>query len=309
MDRLTDSMPVADRPDELSQRFARDGYLYFRGLIPREDVLDVRADVLGAVDEAGWLEPGAPRDEARPQLEACAAEPSDEYMPMYAKVQAVESFHRLAHHPAVTAVLGPLVGGDLLVHPRKIARVNVPSPEISYGVTPPHQDYRYIQGTTDVITAWVPFGTYPVGHGGLKILPGSQRLGLLRAVPVPRMGGIGVEIADDAPGWSTVDYAAGDLVMFHSFTVHAGTPNASSSIRISGDFRYQSTRDPIVPETLNPHYDTNMRLGWPELTRTWASRDWIAVPEGVRTKPYEDGMADLRPPAPRLVVVDAVSTH
>ena len=42
-----DSTPVLDRPEELRARADRDGYLFFRGLLPAEDVLEVRRQLLG----------------------------------------------------------------------------------------------------------------------------------------------------------------------------------------------------------------------------------------------------------------------
>jgi hypothetical protein len=52
---------VESHPDEgadvLRSRMEADGYLFFRGLVPADEVLAVRRDVLTLCAEAGWLDP------------------------------------------------------------------------------------------------------------------------------------------------------------------------------------------------------------------------------------------------------------
>ena len=44
----------------LRARLAEDGYLFLRGLLPREVILDVRTRLLSKAMEGGWLAPNSP---------------------------------------------------------------------------------------------------------------------------------------------------------------------------------------------------------------------------------------------------------
>ena len=68
----------------------------------------------------------------------------------YGDVQRLESFHSLAHHPAIIEVIEKLTGETVFVHPLKIARLMIPAK--SNSPTPPHQDYIFIQGSKTVYT-------------------------------------------------------------------------------------------------------------------------------------------------------------
>ena len=48
--QLVDSTELLDSGDALRARAAEEGYLFFRKLIPAEDVLAVRADILTVVE-------------------------------------------------------------------------------------------------------------------------------------------------------------------------------------------------------------------------------------------------------------------
>ena len=262
----------------LRDRLTTDGYLYFAGLLPREAVAAVRADVLGVLDRSGWLVAGSDVADGVPGVE-WINEGDDLFFPMYRELQSLYSFHALAHHDALVAAIGRLLGDEVLVHPRKISRVTFP--DNPFGTTPPHQDYRFIQGTPDVITAWVPLGDLTAGEGGLRVLAGSQHQGLRPPVSYDAVGGIGVAADDTLPGWATTTFEMGDVLLFHSLTVHGAVPNRSHHLRISADYRYQAVRHPVTEGTLHPHYHPSIP-DWPALTGGWASTDVIEAPSGTR---------------------------
>lgn len=256
----------------LRDDFAQDGLVFLRGLIPAAQVEAVRADVLGVLDGLGWV------DDDRP-LVPPVNEGDEAYFPMYAEVQRLESFHRLGHAPAlVDTVRALLQADDVLVHPRKIVRVNFPESE--FATTAPHQDYVFNQGTTDVITAWVPLGGVDRERGGLKLLRGSHVGRLRKTHPNDTVGGLAIDIPDDDPAWDTIDYEPGDVVLFHSLTVHAAQPNRSGHLRLSADFRYQSASEPIATGSLHPHFYPAVP-GWDDLTRGWSSTEAVAAPDGL----------------------------
>ena len=182
----------------------------------------------------------------------------------------LESFHTLAHDRALWGLMEVLLGSDVLLQPSNIARMIFPS--ATEHTTPAHQDYVHIQGTPDVWTAWMPLGACPHSLGGLSVLTGSHKLGIL---PVSRSLGAGglKSHTDDVDGeWVSSPFGLGDALFFHSHTVHRGLPNLSGNrLRLSVDYRYQRASDPVSDVVLTPH---QARLSWEEVYRGWKSDEF-----------------------------------
>jgi hypothetical protein len=300
MDALRETL-ASDAADDLRERLAADGYLFFRGLLDPAAVLETRRAVLGALDGVGWLAPGAPIDDALPsdrvRREEASADPA--YFEAYTAIQRLQPFHELAHDPSMVATMERILGGKVLVHPRKIARVGLPQDDFVVGA---HQDFPLNQGSPDVLTAWVAIGDCPDELGGLRVLPGSHRRGLLPVEAVPNVGGLRVaEALDDGPGWLTADFRAGDVLVFHSLTVHAAKRNHTDRLRLSCDFRYQAASDPVVEGSLVPHYFPVVP-GHDDLTAGWTSRHAIGVPDGLTVvAPFDPFTGPNEPVRSRLV--------
>ena len=265
------------RNDELVARFREDGYLFFRGLVDRSTVMQVRHDVAHAIASVGWTAPGTDPMDALPGPDI-RREADEHWWPGYTAVQSQESFHRLAHDPALLRPIRVLAGDDVLVHPRKICRISFPG---SGFPTPPHQDFPLIQGGVDVFTLWTPFGDCTEEMGGLRLLEGSHLDGLRKPVLLAGVGGVGVQASEDDPRWRTTSWRVGDVVIFLSFTVHWAPANEADRIRLSGDYRYQAVREPVVEGSLHPHIHPPIP-GWDVLAADWESREWISVPDGVQ---------------------------
>src|SRR5581483_1806253 len=239
---------------ELTRRFHQDGYLFFRRLVDPELVWSVRRDIAHALAPLGWLAPDSDPVDAEPG-DLIRREGDANWWDGYTAIQSLESFHRLAHDPALLAPVRVLAGDDVLVHPRKIARVTYPG---SAFPTPPHQDYPLIQGGADVFTLWMPFGDCSQELGSLRLVEGSHRDGLREPVLAEGVGGVGVVVPEDETRWRTADFECGDAVIFLSLTIHCAPANASDRVRLSGDYRYQSVHEPVVEGSLGPH-------GWPAI--------------------------------------------
>ena len=302
---LTPSTHLVGNPELLLKQLDEDGYLYLPGLLPAEDVLKVRADVTSALQAAGWLSPDHDADAAVPGPGARreSAKGSPEYFVGYEAIQRQQSFHELAHHARILEVTGQLLQDDVLVHPRKIARAGLPGDQRL--ATPPHQDFRLIQGTGDVLTVWLPLGDCPHDLGGLTVLAGSHRLGLLPVQTVEGVGGVRVDIDLDPtdPRWQASPMGPGDVLLFHSLTVHGAKPNLTQTMRLSCDFRYQSVREPVVQGSLGVHWSPPLP-GYDVLTQGWTSTASVEAPDGVVVAPGLD-LFDPEIPTPpsRLVTL------
>lgn len=242
---LTESDARADTAS-LTARLTADGYLYFRGLVDTQRLLEVRRDVLDLCAQAGWL------DDAAPVMSGTSSgrfPDAEEYRDHYARLIKLTSFNRLSTAPELLALLARLLGGGVLTHRRNIARITFPQRPLA--TTQPHQDYFYIRGTAQTYTAWIPLGDCPAELGGLAIAVGSNHAGTLEHEPTTGPGRHGVRFTGR---WLTADYRLGDVVLFHSHTVHGAHHNRTAdTLRLSVDFRYQRSDLPVDPSSLIPH--------------------------------------------------------
>ncbi|MDQ2731750.1 MAG: phytanoyl-CoA dioxygenase family protein [Armatimonadota bacterium] len=245
-----------ESPARLRATMQEHGYLFFRGLVPVEEVMAVRREALELCREAGWL------DESRDLMDAVVrpgiqptTEGQPDYMVMYRRLLKTPRFHDFPAQPAFMDVAGRLLESDVFVHPRRIGRVTFP--HYTVATTPPHQDHFYIRGSVDTYSCWVPLGACPIQLGGLAVWRGSHRAGFQEHTEFSpgAVGGRGVPVDEAHAEWHISDYEPGDTLFFHSFTVHKAMPNLTPDrLRISTDNRYQRPKDEIEPGALQPHY-------------------------------------------------------
>jgi hypothetical protein len=258
-----DSRPLLGTSAELRARAKMDGYLFFRGLLPPADVLSVRRALLVEVGRSGWLDDAGSEDaRVRSGVEPVLEGDDPAWRDFYVRAYRRPELHALNRHPILSGTFEALFGEAVLAHPRVIARVMFPN--TSRFTTPPHQDHFHIGGTPETWTAWIPLGDCPVELGGLAIAIGSHQGG---DFPVERAEGAGGHAVACRPDWvwATGAFRAGDVLAFHSHTVHQADDNASRDcLRLSCDFRFQALSAPVDPSSLRPHRDW---LTWEEVRR------------------------------------------
>jgi ectoine hydroxylase-related dioxygenase (phytanoyl-CoA dioxygenase family) len=250
------------KPAELRDRMTEQGYLFLPGLLTPSAVAEVRQDILNICEAQGWVDSeGTPRGNK-------VVEGEEAFWDVYDPLQRLESFHTLAHHTELLNVVEMLVQERPLVHPRNIARIVYPRTD--HFTTPAHQDFIHIQGTTETYTAWFPLHDCPMNRGTLVVLAGSHKQNLLPVHEAAGAGGLRVDTENMGLDWHGSDFAAGDVLLFHSYTVHKALANSTNSLRISVDYRYQGVSQPIVPDGLLPHYN---RQSWDEIYTSWKHSD------------------------------------
>jgi len=276
MHPLLDSAALVADGAALAARMARDGYLFLPGLLPRAAVDAVQRDVAALAREAGWLEAAAPLAEAVADDRGFCVDPDPAYLTVLRRINRLERYHALKHHPALLGLFERMLGGPVFPHPRVLMRNIFPGhPEYT---TKAHQDYPNVQGTTEVFTAWIPLVDCPVEVGGLQVARGSHTRGVLDFGIGNGAGGI--ELLDPLDDrWTGGPMRVGDVLVFHSLTAHKGQENRSRRLRMSMDVRFQRVADPFNPDNARPD---GQPLSWEDVYAGWRSTElqyyWTRLP-------------------------------
>jgi hypothetical protein len=268
----------------------RDGYLFLPGLLPRDDVAAVQRQVGEIARDAGWLRRDQPLDAAIAEPSGFCVDPDPTYLTTLRRINRLEDYHALKHHPVLIGLLERMLGGPILPHPRVLMRNIFPARDEF--TTKAHQDFPNVQGTTEVYTAWLPLIDCPMQVGPLQIAAGSHTAGVYDFAIAGGAGGI--EIKDPLDGrWVSGDFAVGDVLLFHSMTVHKGVPNHSDKLRMSMDVRFQLASEPFNIDNANPD---GQPLSWDEVYRDWRSDTlkyyWRGLP--LSLKPFDPVWFDKR---------------
>ena len=259
---------------ELQSRMADDGYLFFKRLQNPDALLDLRREMMSAIQQALWLVPGTDPMDGIADITAQCTEGDNAYSAGYAGVYELEAFHRSAHWPEVTQMVERIMGRPIMPHPSKIARIWFP--KYTEHTTPIHQDFVHFQGSFSNITCWAPVGDCPLELGGLAVIPGSHNVGrILDHHFSLGAGGLGVDPdAHDEidPVWASTDYEVGDTLFFPALTIHGALPNLTEDrLRLSLDNRYQAIGETVAEHMLEPHRAS--QLQWEDIYSGWASDD------------------------------------
>jgi ectoine hydroxylase-related dioxygenase (phytanoyl-CoA dioxygenase family) len=274
---LKDSSGASTDPSELRARLEADGYLYLKGFFPREDVLEVRRDILDRMRERDLVLSGQDPLEAPANPDQRTA-----FMPELAEENPL--LERLIYGPKVMGLYESLLQGPALHYDFTWFR------PIGPGLgTAPHCDLVYMgRGTQEVFTMWVPYGDVSLSLGGLMVLEGSHRKSpllrnyLSRDVDSYCANRSGAEKAKTSDSflwdgklakdpvslrkklggrWLTAEFEAGDMITFSVTLVHASLDNQTDQIRLSSDSRYQLATAAVDDRWIGPRPAGHSRSG------------------------------------------------
>jgi hypothetical protein len=260
-----DSSDLINDGAALTERMRRDGYLFLPGLLPRADVAAVQRQIGDIVRDAGWLRQDQPVTSAIADPSGFCVDPDPTYLRTLRNINHIEDYHALKHDPALIALFERMLGGPILPHPRVLMRNIFPAREEF--TTKAHQGFPNVQGTTEVYTAWLPLIDCPMEVGPLQVAAGSHTADVYDFDIAGGAGGI--EISDPLEGrWVSGAFAVGDVLIFHSMTVHKGVPNRSDRLRMSMDVRYQLVSEPFNIDNANAD---GQPLSWDDIYAGWRS--------------------------------------
>lgn len=182
------SLPI----EELRKRYEEDGYLFLKGILPREDVLEARSAYFASLESTGVLKPGtkpvegifdpAKSHEDYPGIGAGGADgngrPGGENAAKFVDLALDAHYQdwyaeKFCKHPALYDFVARFSGWDkdTLGLRRTLLRNNPPGSK-PIGV---HYDQIFLRhGDPTSITAWVPIGDIKINGGGLIYLENGR---------------------------------------------------------------------------------------------------------------------------------------
>lgn len=262
---------VARHAPALRERIAEDGYLYLPGYLDRDEVRGARRELCGQLAGLGLLDPSQPIEEA--VLNAGAPDAPFTTRPA-ALARQNRALQRLlyARDGRMIRFYEAFLAESVRHYDFTWLRIVRPGKG-----TASHCDIVFMgRGTADLYTSWTPLGDVDRRLGGLIVLEGSHRKADLKDTycktdvdtycenrfdgawldpqggrnrPALATGAITedhVALRRRLGGrWLTADFAAGDLLVFGMYLVHASLDNQTPDrIRLSSDSRYQRASEP-----------------------------------------------------------------
>ena len=271
VEELRVSNDALEDGEELRRRLVEEGYVFLKGVMARDKLMDLRREIMDLLMEIGWLVKGTDPMDGIARIDAQCTEGDMTYTDIYHQIYSLQAFHRSGHWPEVLDIMGKVIRAGVLPHPHKIARLWFP--QYTEHTTPMHQDFVHFQGSFATYTLWGPVGDCPIELGGLAVLPGSHKIEEVREHHFSLgAGGLAVEEEDLTGTWLSTNYEAGDALIFPSLTVHQALPNYTEDrLRVSLDNRYQAKGLPIAEHMLQPHMYKMDDFSWEKCYADWES--------------------------------------
>jgi ectoine hydroxylase-related dioxygenase (phytanoyl-CoA dioxygenase family) len=261
---------------DLKKELREKGYLYFKNFFDAELINECKQAILSVLWKLQWLEYPSTKCSIVYRLN------SPEFYQCIETLMEQEVLHTLAYSPKLQSLMSLIIGVEPFAHFRKMIRLSYPFEMNPKDLTPPHQDIFYVRGEVDTFTCWIPLGNYPRGLGGLQVAECSHMNGIYSSSANDE-GRFGCQLADideSMFNWKQADYQLGDLLLFHSLTLHAAAPNFGDEFRISLDCRFSSTKGVINEDQLLPPYYPKVRA-WEELTKQWKNPHRFQIPQSL----------------------------
>ncbi len=244
--------------EEEIQSFADNGYLIRRGLIDERaagrlvELIDrsLKPALAPVEFEADVHYPGAPESRVAP-----GGNTPRRLLHAYSRD---EQFQAIGRHPKIVETLQALMDAqEILLSQNHHNCVMTKHPGYS-SVTSWHQDIRYWRfDRPELVSVWLALGPENVDNGCLLVMPGSHKweldpgrfdASLFLRTDIPENEAL---LATATP----VELERGDVLFFHSKTLHAAGQNQSNTVKRTLVYTYRAGSNQPIPETRSSVFD------------------------------------------------------
>jgi ectoine hydroxylase-related dioxygenase (phytanoyl-CoA dioxygenase family) len=226
--------------------FLADGYVVARGVLDRATLASINAEIseLFAIQlrRLGLpVDPGASREAFRANAVRLLRADVPTYISTARLTQMLPSVHRLLVCDPILNLARELGVQFPVISTRP--SIHIMSEELKipngYHKSPPHQDWRSMQGSLDSIVLWMPTVPVSVRSHPLEVIPKSHLLGLLDTVEhimTPTVSD--PRVTED--NYVAVPVEPGDIIVFSSFLVHRTGDQDDGQVRIALSCRFNN---------------------------------------------------------------------
>jgi phytanoyl-CoA hydroxylase len=243
--------------DNLREAFQEQGFVRLNGFFNKEEVESVRAEAkwvfLNQLVVRGFVaHTGVDEREFERGMSRYFSEDPEGFINCGKTCQHLIGLHRLSLRDEIVSQLVALgiqrpsicTRPVLYFNSRHLAKSEV------YYKSPPHQDWRSMQGSLNAMVIWVPLADATFELGALEVIPGSHIWGLQDSREDEWYRHI-VGLRDEQ--YQSVVMSSGDVLFFSAFLVHRSGDNVTDSIRWSCHFRYNDLEDPTFVSRKYPN--------------------------------------------------------
>jgi ectoine hydroxylase-related dioxygenase (phytanoyl-CoA dioxygenase family) len=252
--------PLADR-----SAFLRDGFTIVRGALDPADLAQVNADmgelfVLQLRARGLPVDAGASREAWQANAQRLLAVDVEAYINTARMTQMVPSAHRVMTSDPILQIARD-VGVEIPVICTRLSNhimsdaLKIPG---GYHKSPPHQDWRSMQGSLDSIVMWVPTTPVSLDTHPLQVIPRSHLWGLAATVDHIQTPAVSDPRATE-DAYVGLPMQPGDVVVFSSFLVHRTGEHGDGNVRIAFSTRFNNAAEPTF---VGHGYPTPYKYGY-----------------------------------------------
>ncbi|MEU7811123.1 phytanoyl-CoA dioxygenase family protein [Pseudonocardia sp. NPDC049154] len=229
---------LLDDPKAMAAQMKEEGYLFFRDVLDRDAVEQVRQKYFSVlIEDYGVVDPGQ-------TVPLWNGKDVSGFPIKVPEVYGSGTYEKFVGNPRIHAFFEKVMGEPISWIPSTEYRLNPPVPEDPEDwVAGRHQDGFFNDGVP-FWTAWCPFADIGPECGGLAIAPGANKRGYLHDRNDPPKYGIPADAIKESEWARPETYHAGDVLIFGEDTPHSGLANRSGVFRLSMDIRFSAKSDP-----------------------------------------------------------------
>lgn len=228
-------------PSVSSSNFQDSGYILIRDVVPCKAIDQLLENFLRLVHQLTGVRF---EDAQSPEIATYLKEHKDIQGRVYDEIRRPPWLTEFSQMTNIIEPVKRLLGPDIALMRKIPFRIDVPLDTVEFAAW--HQDYYYVRGNLDIVTAWIPMQDTPYLNGCLAVMPGSHKLGPLEHdMVVVRKRHCPSNIFDREIRY--VEMRRGDMLLFHSCLLHSSNLNFSDALRCSVQPRYTRAAESTDP--------------------------------------------------------------